>query len=185
MFGPLPTTQHSSVHSKSNLRQSRHGSCECHFISYSPPPLPPSLRYTVEFGTILERGEVRAFGAGLLSSVGELQHMKALADTWQAQMKAQELAHAQAVMPASCRSSSVEDKMGGTVSSSAVPPPPPLSSSSPPVLPLDPFSPLPRMSYKDGYQRAYFLCNSFDDVADKLLAYAASLSSSDDVAMEN
>eukprot|EP01018_Ginkgo_biloba_P015690 Gb_14232 [translate_table: standard] len=32
--------------------------------------------YTVEFGTIEEDNEVKAFGAGLLSSFGELQHMK-------------------------------------------------------------------------------------------------------------
>ncbi|GLJ38766.1 hypothetical protein SUGI_0790350 [Cryptomeria japonica] len=32
--------------------------------------------YTVEFGTILEDDGVKAFGAGLLSSFGEIQHMK-------------------------------------------------------------------------------------------------------------
>ena len=150
----------------------------------------PCFRYTVEFGTVLEGGEVRAFGAGLLSSVGELQHMKALADTWQGQKWAQALGPTQNAqggskggMPASHRGSSVEDKRGDTVSSS--PTTPPSSSSSSPFLPLDPFAPLPRMSYKDGYQRAYFLCNSFDDVADKLLAYAASLSGRDAGTVEN
>jgi phenylalanine-4-hydroxylase len=29
--------------------------------------------YTMEFGLVAERGEVKAFGAGLLSSVGEIQ----------------------------------------------------------------------------------------------------------------
>jgi phenylalanine-4-hydroxylase len=32
--------------------------------------------YTVEFGVVKERGEVKAFGAGILSSFGELQHLK-------------------------------------------------------------------------------------------------------------
>mmetsp|Transcript_38637 Transcript_38637/g.91573 ORF Transcript_38637/g.91573 Transcript_38637/m.91573 type:complete len:146 (-) Transcript_38637:126-563(-) len=32
--------------------------------------------YTVEFGTVKEGNEIRAFGAGLLSSYGELEHMR-------------------------------------------------------------------------------------------------------------
>lgn len=39
--------------------------------------------YTVEFGTIQEENGVKAFGAGLLSSFGELQHMKSGKPTFQ------------------------------------------------------------------------------------------------------
>ena len=34
--------------------------------------------YTVEFGVVREKGGVRAFGAGVLSSYGELEHMMAV-----------------------------------------------------------------------------------------------------------
>lgn len=40
-------------------------------------PLSLSCRYTVEFGVVREGGGVKAFGAGVLSSFGELQHMAA------------------------------------------------------------------------------------------------------------
>ena len=46
----------------------------------SPTPHPftlPPRRYTVEFGVVREGGDVKAFGAGVLSSFGELQHMAA------------------------------------------------------------------------------------------------------------
>jgi len=39
--------------------------------------------YTVEFGTIEENNEVKAFGAGILSGFGELQHMKSGKPTFQ------------------------------------------------------------------------------------------------------
>lgn len=80
--------------------------------------------YTVEFGVVKEGDELKAFGAGLLSSFGELE--------W-------------------------------------------LQSGHPAFLELDPFSKLPKMSYKDGYQKTYFLCASFPDVAEKLRAYAKSI----------
>ncbi|KAJ7531146.1 hypothetical protein O6H91_14G033900 [Diphasiastrum complanatum] len=84
--------------------------------------------YTVEFGTVKERDGVKAFGAGLLSSFGELEHMLSGEDGY---------------MPI------FED--------------------------LDPFKKLPKMNYKDGFQKKYFLCESFSDVASKLTAYARSL----------
>ncbi|GFH29991.1 tryptophan 5-monooxygenase, partial [Haematococcus lacustris] len=62
--------------------------------------------YTVEFGVVREGDSVKAFGAGILSSFGELQHLAA--------------GRAQ-------------------------------------LLPFDPFAPQPKMSYKDGYQQAYFV----------------------------
>ena len=36
---------------------------------------PRRLQYTVEFGVIREDGDIKAFGAGVLSSFGELAHM--------------------------------------------------------------------------------------------------------------
>lgn len=32
--------------------------------------------YTVEFGVVKEAGDIKAFGAGILSSFGELEYMK-------------------------------------------------------------------------------------------------------------
>eukprot|EP00271_Cylindrocystis_brebissonii_P006096 TRINITY_DN1869_c0_g1_i1.p1 TRINITY_DN1869_c0_g1~~TRINITY_DN1869_c0_g1_i1.p1 ORF type:complete len:412 (+),score=65.25 TRINITY_DN1869_c0_g1_i1:291-1526(+) len=89
--------------------------------------------YTVEFGTVLEGSSVKAFGAGLLSSYGELEWML---------------------------------------------------SGGPHFLPLDPFARLPKMSYKDGFQKTYFLCPSFADVAEKLKAYARSIQRADVVAFQ-
>ncbi|KAL4458367.1 hypothetical protein ABPG75_013232 [Micractinium tetrahymenae] len=80
--------------------------------------------YTVEFGVVLEGGQPKAFGAGILSSYGELQHMAA----GQAEL-----------------------------------------------LPLDVFSPLPRISYKDGYQPRYFVLQSFEEGAAQLKAYCRSM----------
>jgi len=76
--------------------------------------------YTVEFGLVREGSEVKAFGAGVLSSFGEMQNMA---------------------------EGSVE------------------------LLPFDPFSKLPAMNYKDGYQKKYFVLESFDDGAERLRQY--------------
>jgi len=84
--------------------------------------------YTVEFGVVrehqhqkLEGGSVvKAFGAGILSSTGELRH---------------------------------------------------LASGNAELVPFDPFQKLPAMSYKDGYQKQYFVLESFEDGAEKLKAY--------------
>jgi phenylalanine-4-hydroxylase len=84
--------------------------------------------YTVEFGTVKEGDEIRAFGAGLLSSIGELKHMSQGTD---------------GVMPQ--------------------------------FVELDPFKKMPKMSYKDGYQKKYFLCESFADAAAKLRSYSRSI----------
>ncbi|PSC71499.1 chloroplast phenylalanine hydroxylase [Micractinium conductrix] len=80
--------------------------------------------YTVEFGVVREGSDVKAFGAGILSSYGELQHMAA----------------------------------GGAE-----------------VAPLDVWQPLPKISYKDGYQKRYFALESFEAGAVELQAYCASL----------
>lgn len=80
--------------------------------------------YTVEFGVVREGGDIKAFGAGILSSFGELE--------WMA---------------------------GGHAD----------------LAPLDPFAPQPKMSYKDGYQRKYFVLDSFEDGANKLKDYAETL----------
>eukprot|EP00195_Chlamydomonas_chlamydogama_P000269 CAMPEP_0202921848 /NCGR_PEP_ID=MMETSP1392-20130828/77612_1 /ASSEMBLY_ACC=CAM_ASM_000868 /TAXON_ID=225041 /ORGANISM="Chlamydomonas chlamydogama, Strain SAG 11-48b" /LENGTH=334 /DNA_ID=CAMNT_0049615447 /DNA_START=129 /DNA_END=1134 /DNA_ORIENTATION=- len=80
--------------------------------------------YTVEFGVVREGGEIKAFGAGILSSFGELQHMAA----------------------------------GGAE-----------------LVEFDPFSPQPKMSYKDGYQRRYYVLDSFESGTAKLRQYATSI----------
>mmetsp|Transcript_228 Transcript_228/g.361 ORF Transcript_228/g.361 Transcript_228/m.361 type:complete len:350 (+) Transcript_228:198-1247(+) len=82
--------------------------------------------FTVEFGVVMEEGEPKAFGAGILSSFGEMQHMAA----GKAELKA-----------------------------------------------FDPFAPQPKMSYKDGFQQAYFALESFQDAASKIQALAATISS--------
>jgi hypothetical protein len=90
--------------------------------------------HTVEFGVVLEEGGggggagtagdrvPKAFGAGILSSPGELAHFAAGAAA---------------------------------------------------LAPLDPWQPLPRMAYKEGYQSTYFTLPSFAEGADMLRAYAA------------
>ena len=76
--------------------------------------------YTVEFGVIKEYGDIKAFGAGVLSSYGEMQHM---------------------------------------------------ASGEPIFEPFDPFAKLPPMSYKDGYQKRYFVLESFADGAARIKEY--------------
>ncbi|KAK9823527.1 hypothetical protein WJX72_003415 [[Myrmecia] bisecta] len=80
--------------------------------------------YTVEFGVVREDGIIKAFGAGVLSSYGELEHMR----------------------------------KGGAE-----------------FLPFDPFAKQPKMSYKDGYQKRYFVLDSFEDGADKLRQYCQTI----------
>ncbi len=41
--------------------------------------------------------------------------------------------------------------------------------------PFDPFQKQPKMSYKDGYQKRYFVLDSFHEGAEQLKAYCASL----------
>lgn len=78
--------------------------------------------YTVEFGVVKEDGEIKAFGAGILSSIGEMEN---------------------------------------------------LASGNAEIIDFDPFSKLPKMSYKDGYQRKYFVLESFQDGAAKLKEFCA------------
>lgn len=77
--------------------------------------------YTVEFGVVREDGDVKAFGAGILSSYGELEHML---------------------------------------------------SGKPEFANLDPWAKQPKMSYKDGFQKKYFVLDSFQDGAELLRKYS-------------
>ena len=79
---------------------------------------------------------MRAFGAGLLSSYGELEWLRKGKD-----------------------------------------------GEFPKFKELDPFSPLPKMSYKDGFQKVYFSCSDFADVANKMKAYAKSIQRADVVGL--
>mmetsp|Transcript_5268 Transcript_5268/g.13184 ORF Transcript_5268/g.13184 Transcript_5268/m.13184 type:complete len:372 (+) Transcript_5268:206-1321(+) len=78
--------------------------------------------YTVEFGLVKEGEEVKAFGAGVLSSYGELDHA--------------------------------------------------VKSGRPDLAPLDPWAKQPKMSYKDGFQKKYFVLNSFEEGAELLRTYS-------------
>ncbi|KAG2487556.1 hypothetical protein HYH03_013835 [Edaphochlamys debaryana] len=80
--------------------------------------------YTVEFGVVREGDNIKAFGAGILSSYGELQHM---------------------------------------------------ASGAAALEPLDPFKPQPKMSYKDGFQKRYYVLESFEAGSRLLQGYATSL----------
>ncbi|MEW5310995.1 MAG: hypothetical protein WDW38_002745 [Sanguina aurantia] len=77
--------------------------------------------YTVEFGVVQEGGCTKAFGAGILSSYGEMKHMAA----------------------------------GGAE-----------------LLPLDPVALQPKMSYKDGFQKAYYVLEGFEQGTRKLQEWA-------------
>ncbi|KAL0053014.1 hypothetical protein WJX82_011490 [Trebouxia sp. C0006] len=84
--------------------------------------------FTVEFGVVREGDQVKGFGAGVLSSYGELQHM---------------------------------------------------ASGMPKLVDFDPFAAQPKMSYKDGYQKQYFVLNSFKEGAKQLLDYCLSITDPD------
>ncbi|KAK3246987.1 hypothetical protein CYMTET_43503 [Cymbomonas tetramitiformis] len=79
--------------------------------------------YTIEFGVVMQEGEAKAFGAGIISSYGEIQHQGAGKATLQK---------------------------------------------------LDPYSKLPKMSYKDGYQQLYMTLDSFEDGVKLLRNFASS-----------
>ena len=80
--------------------------------SSSPPPPPPPPPPTP-----------KAFGAGILSSFGEMEHL--------------------------------------------------LSGQGYSVVPFDPFAPQPKMSYKDGVQKRYFVLETFEAGRELLLEYCA------------
>jgi phenylalanine-4-hydroxylase len=84
--------------------------------------------YTVEFGVIKEGEQLKAFGAGILSSFGELE--------WFQHGKGEQ---------------------------------------KPVFEPLDPFGKLTKMSYKDGFQKKYYVAESFTDLAAKIKEYATYL----------
>ena len=45
----------------------------------------------------------------------------------------------------------------------------------PKLVDFDPFAAQPKMSYKDGYQKQYFVLNSFKEGAKQLLDYCLSI----------
>lgn len=81
--------------------------------------------YTVEFGVVWEGDEIKAFGAGILSSYGELQHM---------------------------RDGNAE------------------------FAPFNPLAKQPKMSYKDGFQKRYFVMESFEEGCLQLEGFASTMS---------
>lgn len=50
-----------------------------------------------------------------------------------------------------------------------------MKKGNPELLPFDPFAKQPKMSYKDGFQKRYFVLESFEDGAELLRAYCASI----------
>ena len=81
--------------------------------------------YTVEFGLVQEGRDIKAFGAGVLSSFGELE--------WACDQE-------------------VEQR--------------------PIYEPFNPYLKQPKMSYKDGFQKRYFVLESFKNGTDKLRSFA-------------
>ncbi len=49
----------------------------------------------------------------------------------------------------------------------------------PKLVDFDPFAAQPKMSYKDGYQKQYFVLNSFKEGAKRLLDYCLSITDPD------
>jgi phenylalanine-4-hydroxylase len=54
-----------------------------------------------------------------------------------------------------------------------------MRSGNPELSPFDPFAKQPKMSYKDGFQKRYFVLDSFQDGASKLREYCASITPPD------
>eukprot|EP00899_Mesostigma_viride_P008760 jgi/Mesvir1/17886/Mv12959-RA.1 len=79
----------------------------------------------------------KAFGAGLLSSIGELDYLL---------------------------NGAIVDKGEGR-----------REHRWPTFEFLDPLAPLPKISYKDGYQPVYFVCEGFEEVRERLLDYSRRL----------
>lgn len=50
---------------------------------------------------------------------------------------------------------------------------------APELQPFDPFAKQPKMSYKDGYQKRYFVLDSFEKGAQQLRDYCMSITSPD------
>jgi len=98
--------------------------------------------YTVEFGVVLEGDEVKAFGAGILSSISELANLEKLVAARRGELLPSE-----------------EGEGEG-------------EGEAPLLLAFDPHEKLPKMSYKDGTQKAYFALESFADGAEQLRDFA-------------
>lgn len=97
--------------------------------------------YTVEFGVVRERNAVKAFGAGILSRCAPhasrtcAQTVPGVSAVWQR-------SHA-------CSYGELEWMGSGKAT----------------IEPFDPWRKLPKMSYKDGYQKRYFCLDSFHEGA--------------------
>jgi phenylalanine-4-hydroxylase len=50
-----------------------------------------------------------------------------------------------------------------------------MRKGKPELLPFDPFAKQPKMSYKDGYQKRYFVLDSFQEGARQLHEYCAAV----------
>ena len=117
-----------------------------------------------------EGSAIKAFGAGILSSYGELAHLAAGADAAIAAAAARGSATTTTTTTSSSSSSAANGDASTSSSSDAARAAPPYE-----LLPFDPYAPQPRMSYKDGFQRRYFVLNSFAEGARLLQDYARAL----------
>lgn len=120
-----------------------------HAHTHSLCPLPPltcQTGYTVEFGVVREEGgAVKAFGAGILSSYGELERLLLASTTTPAPTPAP-------------REGEGEGEGEGL----------PFE-----LEPFDPYAPQPKMSYKDGFQKRYFVLDEgFEAGARRLVEFA-------------
>ena len=50
-----------------------------------------------------------------------------------------------------------------------------MREGKPELQPFDPFAKQPKMSYRDGYQKRYFVLESFEEGASKLKDYCTSI----------
>jgi hypothetical protein len=136
--------------------------------------------YSVEFGVVREGDDIKAFGAGILSSFGELRHMAAGGarleplDVFQPQpkmsYKVREVlgwaGHALRVWQASCEA---DMRLWGIC----------MLGTARCVIMVDPCSLClclaSAMSLQDGYQQRYAVLDSFAAGAEQLKAYCATL----------
>lgn len=121
---------------------------------------------------VRERGDVKAFGAGILSSFGELEHM--------GRVRAPRVCGGHMCAPShrarvtACHAMLLVVKADVLLLVLLLL----FVQGAAAVAMFDPFQAQPRMSYRDGYQRLYYALNSFEAGLKLLQNYADSITRS-------